>query len=69
MRNWDPKYIIGLGFILVLLGALLPWLMVMQVIRSTLFLNFFSFIASVAGILLGIVGAAWYTRKGRDKDR
>jgi positive regulator of sigma E activity len=62
MSRWHPKYILFLGIVLVFLGFLLPFLMVTQVIKSTLFLNFFSFIASVLGLFLGFVGAAMYTR-------
>jgi hypothetical protein len=62
MRQWNPKYILLIGFILVFLGFLLPFLMVIQVIPSTMFLNFFSYIASVLGLFLGLVGAAMYTR-------
>jgi len=62
MSRWNPKYILLLGFILVFLGFLVPFLMVTQVIKSTMFLNFFSYIASVLGLFLGLVGAAMYTR-------
>ena len=63
--------IIGLGFILVTLGFLLPLLMVMKILPSTYFLNFFSFIASLFGIFLGLMGAAQMAvegRRSRDKD-
>ncbi len=65
MRNWDPRAIIGLGFVLVLLGAIMPLLMVLQIIRSTWALNFFSFAASLSGLFLGIIGAAYYVRLHR----
>jgi hypothetical protein len=63
----DPRWILVIGFVLVLIGAVLPWLMVMQVIRSTFFINFFSFGCTVAGLLLGIVGAAYYARPPKDQ--
>lgn len=63
----DPRLILVIGFVLVLTGAVLPWLMVMQVIPSTFFLNFFSFGCTVAGLMLGIVGAAYYARPQRDE--
>jgi amino acid transporter len=62
MTRWHPKYFILVGFGLVLLGVILPILMVLQVIRSTFFLNFVAFISSVLGLFLGILGAAYYTR-------
>jgi len=58
----DYRAILLLGFVLVMTGAILPWLMVLHVIRSTWALNFLSFTASVAGLFLGAIGAAYYTR-------
>ena len=60
MRPW---VLILAGFILSLLGVALPLLMVILVLPSTFFLNFFSFTASVSGLILGIVGAALYIGK------
>ncbi len=50
-----------------LLGFLLPLLMVIKVFESTLFLNFFSWIASVMGLFLGLIGAAQYALEDRRK--
>lgn len=60
MRN--PVNLIYLGFALVLAGAVLPFLMVIHVLESTFFLNFFAFIASVLGLFLGLIGASRVTR-------
>ena len=62
MGSVNPKHLILIGFFLVLAGAVLPFLMVIQVFESTFFLNFFSFGATMAGLLLGMVGAATYVR-------
>jgi hypothetical protein len=59
-----------IGFVLVTLGMVFPFLMVMQILESTFFLNFFSFAASVAGLFLGLIGGAMYVRlsqKNKDK--
>jgi hypothetical protein len=48
-----------------LMGVVLPFLMVMQVLESTLFLNFFSFIISLVGIIIGVIGSAYYYRTNR----
>ncbi len=58
-----------MGFVLVVLGAVLPFLMVMHIITSTLFLNFFSYTASVAGLLMGVVGSAYIVRYHRAKNK
>ncbi|HEX7620980.1 MAG TPA: hypothetical protein VF359_07270 [Anaerolineales bacterium] len=58
----SPLKIILIGFVLVVLGAVLPFLMVLHVLESTFFLNFFSYVASLVGLILGIIGAAMYIR-------
>jgi hypothetical protein len=52
----EPKVIIG--FCLVIIGWVLPLLMVMQVIQPTFFLCFLSYIASLVGLFLGVIGTA-----------
>ena len=61
----SPKAMLLIGFILVLTGAVLPFLMVVRVVESTYFLNFFAFGAQVAGSFLGIIGAAYHVRVHR----
>jgi len=68
MRDWDPRAIIALGFVLVLTGAVLPFLIVMKVLESTLLLNFIAYTVSFAGLMLGVIGAAFYVRSSKNKD-
>ena len=65
MIDRDPRLIFVIGFLLVLLGAVIPWLMVLQVVKSTFALNFLAAGASVAGLILGVIGAAYYVRLHR----
>ena len=65
LRN--PVHLILIGLVLVILGAALPFLMVIHIIRSTFFLNFFSYAASLAGLFLGLIGSATYVRYHRKK--
>jgi hypothetical protein len=65
ITDWDPKYILLAGFLLVLLGFLLPFLMIAQIIQLTtlpyfvsLLLILISFISSVLGLFLGFIGSA-----------
>ena len=58
-----PKTMIFSGFGLSLLGVALPFMMMIHVIQSTFFLNFFSFISSMTGLFLGISGASQYVRE------
>ena len=64
MRPWQ---LILLGFILSIMGVFLPLLMVIQILPSTFFLNFFSYAASLTGLFLGLIGAASYVRENRKK--
>jgi uncharacterized membrane protein len=70
MNPRRPLYILMIGFVLVLLGAILPFLMVMRILNSTFFLNFFSYGVSVVGLFLGIIGSAllvtYHKRKNKD---
>jgi len=61
-----PRLLLTVGLTLMLLGVILPFLMVIHVIESTFFLNFFSWGSSVAGLFLGFIGAATWVkiRKG-----
>ena len=62
----SPRLLLSLGVILMLTGILLPFLMLMKVLESTFFLNFFSWGASVAGLALGTIGFAMYSRGGKE---
>jgi len=68
MRHWSPWKTIILGFIFVTLGAIFPLLMVLQVLESTLFLNFLSFLLSVAGVIIGFIGMTFIVKLHRNKD-
>lgn len=57
-----PWKLLVAGFVLLLLGVLLPFLMVLRVIPSTFFLNFFAYTASFLGMILGMIGAVLYGR-------
>ena len=62
----SPRFLLSLGLILMLLGVILPFLMVIQLIESTFFLNFFSWGASVAGLAFGTLGFAGWSRGRKD---
>ena len=65
MMRLSPVQLILIGFILSVMGVVLPLLMVIHVIQSTFFINFVSYIASVVGLFLGVIGAASYIREHR----
>jgi hypothetical protein len=65
MIHLPPWALILIGFLLVLAGMVLPFLMVIHLLPSTFFLNFFSYGASLTGLFLGIIGASLYVRGSR----
>ena len=62
----SPRFLLSLGVILMLLGVILPFLMVIHVLESSFFLNFFSWGASVAGLAFGTIGFAMYSKNRKE---
>jgi hypothetical protein len=58
----SPRLLLSLGVILMLFGIILPFLMAIKLLESTFLLNFFSWGASVAGLSLGTIGFALWSR-------
>jgi len=59
----NPKRLILIGFFLVLFGFIVPWLMVLDLIQTTLWLSFLVYGAQVSGLIMGMLGAAMLGRK------
>ncbi len=71
MRNQNRllnRYIV-IGFFMVLIGAVLPFLIVMRFVPSTFLLNFVAYFSSVIGIFLAILGVAMYVGEERRKQK
>jgi hypothetical protein len=62
-----PLQFLVFGFILVVFGVVMPYLMVLKVVEATFFLSFLSYIASFTGLMFGIIGIATYTRERRKR--
>ena len=62
----SPRLLLSFGLTLMLLGIILPFLILIHVLESTFFLNFFSWGASVAGLSFGTIGFAIYSKTNRD---
>ena len=58
-----PLRLIAIGFGLLLIGAVLPFLMVIDLVESTLPLNFLAVMSSIAGLTLGFLGITQYMRR------
>lgn len=58
----DPRVMMGIGTGLMLLGVILPLLILIKVLESTYFLNFFSYICQITGLILAMLGLVTYVR-------
>ena len=56
MKN--PRLLLTLGLLMMFTGILLPFLMVIKILESTFFMNFFAWGLSSLGLALGMVGFA-----------
>ncbi|MCL0056176.1 hypothetical protein M1O20_00705 [Dehalococcoidia bacterium] len=57
--------LIILGFLLLLVGAVLPFVMVIRLLESTFLLNFVAATSSVGGLTVGLIGIVQYNRSRR----
>jgi hypothetical protein len=62
MRWITPRNLIILGTLMMIAGVVFPLLMVIKVLESTFLLNFVAYISSIIGMMIGIIGAALYSR-------
>ena len=54
----SPLKLFVAGLVLVLAGAALPFLMIVGVLESSLWLGFVAYISSISGLVLGVICAA-----------
>lgn len=65
MREISPLKLIIIGFALLLLGFLATFAMVIQLVEPGFALSFLAYASSFVGLMLGLVGVARYSGKGR----
>ena len=63
-----PCRLVVIGFLMVVIGAVLPFLMVMRFVQSTFLINFVAYAASTIGIFLCVISVAMYVGNTRRKD-
>ncbi|MFO7741085.1 MAG: hypothetical protein R6X31_02120 [Anaerolineae bacterium] len=66
MGRIHPVRLVVIGFILVLLGFVGPFLMVLGIVDTSFAFSFLSHAASVGGLFLGIIGTARYAGTRRE---
>jgi len=57
-----PVKLIIIATVLLILGVVLPFLMVLELVTPTLFLNFLSYGCSTCGLIVGFIGIGQYIR-------
>jgi hypothetical protein len=60
-----PGRLIGIGFGLLVIGAVLPFAIIINLVESTLFVNVVSVLATVGGITMGLLGMTLFRRHGK----
>lgn len=58
----DPRIMMAIGVFLMLVGIALPLLILIKVLESTYFLNFFSYTCQILGLVIAMLGLVTYTR-------
>lgn len=51
------KHLLAIGFVLITVGVVVPFLIVLHLLPSTFLLNFLAYGSSVAGLWIGTLGA------------
>ena len=64
-----PATSLAVGFVLILIGFLVPFLMVLQILESSLMLTFSAYGASLVGLVLSLYGVSHYRSSRRWDDR
>lgn len=64
-----PVRLMAIGLVGLVLGAALPFLMVLRIIEASFFLTFFAYAASLSGLFVGLLGVISYSRFERTKRR
>lgn len=67
MSRLRPYKLIIIGFLMVLFGAVVPFLMMLDMVKTSFWLSFLSYGISVGGVFLGVIAAALYA--GENKER
>lgn len=65
MKQTSSIRLIIIGFILLVIGVVLPFLMVIRLLEPSFLLSFLSYFASLVGLIMGLCGVAWYAHSKR----
>ncbi len=65
MKPLGSRGMVMLGSALVVAGFIIPFLMVIGVMEPTFLVAFLSYAASLGGVIVGLIGAAFYVHERR----
>jgi len=68
MLMGNPRRMILIGLVLVVIGVALPLLMILDMMRTTFLLSLIAHGASVSGLFLGFIGTLMIVRTRKEKD-
>jgi hypothetical protein len=60
-----PVRLVGIGFGLLVVGAVLPFAMIINLVESSFFLNLLAVLCTISGITVGFLGMTLFRRRGR----
>ncbi len=60
-----PVYLMIIGFILLVIGVIVPLLMITGVLETTWFWNGVAIVAQISGLVLGLAGVGMYMASRR----
>lgn len=69
IRPHESSMLLTVGFVLILAGFLVPFLMVLQVLESSLMLSVSAYCASLVGLGFGLYGVSHYNSSRGSDDR
>ncbi len=61
-----PIGLMVIGFVLLIFGVSVPFLMIIQVLEPGFLLIFLSYVASVGGLIMGVIASALYIRERQE---
>ena len=63
MRSLRPFGLMLVGLVLLIIGFAVPFLMIIQVLQPSFLGAFLSYMASLGGLIIGVIGTAIYARE------
>ena len=62
----SPRFLLSLGLILLLIGSIVPYLIVIQILPSTFTLSFLAWTATTSGMFLGTIGLTMWAKLNKE---